>query len=242
MKLHRFFIPPQFISGRYARIPDPDLAKQIGRVLRLSPGDMLILLDGDGFEYTARLEKVSAREVHVEIMKRQWNDKEPELKIALYQSLIKKDKIEWVFEKCTEVGVTNFHPVLSERSEKLRFNVLRAEKVVKEAAEQSERGIKPEILEIEEFGRALRRGAASEAMILILHPEGSSLERVTFPKKLLAVNIFVGPEGGFSDAEIDLARELIKNGAPISIVSLGPRILRAETAGLVASAILLNRN
>lgn len=241
MKHHRFFVPPQVISGRYVKIADPELVKQIGKVLRMAPGESLILLDGDGFEYMARLQKVGAREVSVEIVKRQMNEKEPEQKLALYQSLIKKDKIEWVFEKCTEVGVTSFRPILSERSEKLRFNELRARKVVKEAAEQSERGICPPISEIEDFGRALRRVAAGEAPTFLLHPEGLSLACGSMPKNLLEANIFVGPEGGFSQKEIDEARDLIKNGAPISIISLGPRILRAETAGLVAASIFLHK-
>lgn len=241
MKLHRFFIAPQMFSGRIANIDDAEIVKQISKVLRLHPGEEIILLDGDGFEYITRLIKVGAREAQAEILKRQINGNEPLLKIALYQSIIKKDNFEWVLQKCTEVGVSSYVPIRSERSEKQNLNIPRMQKILREAAEQSERAMVPPLSEPQEFLKALQRAALTGVPTLVLHPGGDPIKNYAKNKDLFELNMFVGPEGGFSDAEIDAARELRANGRQIDVVSLGPRILRAETAGLVAAALMLNR-
>ncbi len=241
MKVHRFFVPPQLLFGRIARFDDPELVKQIGKVLRLRPDEEVMFLDGDGFEYIAKILKVLKNEIQVEIMKRQANVSEPELKIKLYQALIKKDNFEFALQKCTEVGVSGFVPVLSERSEKKGLNMPRALRVLKESAEQSGRGIVPELTEILDYKLALSRAAARDTPTIIFHPEGEPISSYSPHGRLLALNIFIGPEGGFSDIEIDMAREFIRNGRPVSIVSLGRLVLRAETAGIVAAGILLNR-
>ena len=174
-------------------------------------------------------------------MKRQANSNEPELKITLYQALIKKDNFELTLQKCTEIGVSAFVPILAERSEKKGFNALRALKVLKEAAEQSGRGIVPALAEPLDYRLAVSRVAATDTSTAIFHPDGEPIGSYSKSGKLLALNIFIGPEGGFSEAEIDFARDFMKKGRPLDIVSLGKLILRAETAGLVATGILLNR-
>jgi 16S rRNA (uracil1498-N3)-methyltransferase len=241
MRINRFFVPPQLLFGRIARLNDPDLVKQIGKVLRLAPGEEIVLLDGDGFEYIAKILKVLKNEVQVEIMKRQANTNEPDLKITLYQALIKKDNFEWVLQKCAEIGVSAFVPILSERSEKKGLNMARAGKVLKEAAEQSGRGIIPSLADPIEYPLALSRAAAGETPNIILHPDGEAIGSYSKSGKLLALNIFIGPEGGFSQEELDLGREFMKKGRPIDIVSLGKLVLRSETAGVVAAGIMLNK-
>ncbi len=241
MKLHRFFVPAKSLFGRIIKIEDSEIAKLISKILRLKPDEHFMLLDGDGFEYVARLIKANSKEVHAEILKRQMNMHEPELKIALYQSLIKKDNFEWALQKSTEVGVSAFIPIISERVEKKDFNDERAKKIIKEAAEQSERGIIPELFEAQDFKKVLQRVCQMEAPTIILHPTGEPIKNYGKNKNLFALNIFVGPEGGFSDAEIDFARDIKKNGCDIEIINLGSRILRSETAGVVAAGIMLNR-
>lgn len=241
MKIHRFFVPPQMLVGRIVRLTDPDLVKQIGRVLRLASGEEIIFLDGDGFEYISRIIKVLKNEIQIEIMKRQANANEPELKITLYQSLIKKDNFEVSLQKCTEVGVSRFVPVISERSEKKGVNMDRARKVIMEASEQSGRGIVPELSDQLDYRLALSRATAGDGRTIILNSDGEPISSYLAGRRLSSLNIFVGPEGGFSDIEIDLVRELARSGRSVDIVSLGRLTLRAETAGVVASGIILNK-
>ncbi len=241
MKLHHFFVTPQSIQGRTARIDDANACKQIARVLRLKVGDEILLLDGDGFEYTCALTTVGAKGVVGEIIHRQQNATESALKITLYQANLKKDNFEWAVQKCTEVGVAAFVPIQTERSEKLQLNVERAEKIITEAAEQSGRGIVPTLAEPQPLADALRRVCRADVPNFILHSEGDPIKNVARGTALYAANIFVGPEGGWSDAELDTFRQLEKDGYPLQLVSMGPRTLRAETAGLVAAGILLTR-
>lgn len=160
------------------------------------------------------------------------NVNEPELKIFLYQSLCKKDKFEWVLQKGTEIGASAFVPIVAEHSEKLGFNVERAKKIIKEAAEQSERGRLPLLLDIVNFEIAIM-GAPPEK--LFLDTSGERISDYNFNAKT-EIGIFVGPEGGWSERELEIAKN-----AGAKIVSLGRRLLRTETAGLVATAIILNR-
>lgn len=241
MKLHRFFVPPQALQGRFARLEDKALCAQIAKVLRLREGQDVILLDGLGFEYTARLMSISVRGVSAEILHRQMNKNEAELKVTLYQSLIKKDKFEWVLQKCTEVGVAGFVPIRAARSEKTGLNEERAKKVLKEAAEQSERAMIPELAEIKTFTEALRKVATPDTPTILLDVSGEPIANVKTARARFALNMFVGPEGGWDEAEIEEARRVMREGYPLEIVNLGPRVLRTETAGLVAAGIVLNR-
>lgn len=241
MKRHRFFIDPRAIQGRFTRIEDKGLCAQIARVLRLKLGEEVVFLDGLGFEYAARLQSVSSREVSAEILHRQMNKNEAELKVTLYQSLIKKDKFEWVLQKCTEVGVANFVPVRAARSEKTGLNEERAKKVLKEAAEQSERAVIPELLEIKTFEAALKRAVTPDAPTMILDAKGEAIANAVTARSRFTLNIFVGPEGGWDETELEAVRKLMREGYPLEIVNLGPRTLRAETAGLVAAGVVLNR-
>lgn len=241
MKRHRFFIDPRAIQGRFARIEDKALCAQIARVLRLKSGEEIILLDGLGFEYAARIESVSGREVNAEILQRQMNKNEAELKITLYQSLVKKDKFEWVLQKCTEIGVASFVPVRAARSEKTGLNEERAKKVLKEAAEQSERAVIPELSEIKTFEVALKRAVTPDTATMILDATGEAVANAITARSRFTLNIFVGPEGGWDEAELEAARKLMREGYSLEIVNLGPRVLRTETAGLVAAGVVLNR-
>lgn len=241
MKVHHFFVAPQSLHGRNIAINDPLIVKQIAKVLHLAPGEEVMLLDGDGFEYVTRLVSVSAKTVSGEILKRQQNITEPNLKITLHQALLKKDNIEWAFQKCTEVGVHAFNPVMTARSEKQSFKTDRAIKIIREAAEQSGRGIIPELAVPQLFEAALRRATRSDVPIAVLHSEGEPIGSYYDGKQLFAAHLFVGPEGGWSDEELEFVRNMGKEGRHVTLVSLGTRTLRAETAGVVAAGILLAR-
>src|SRR3989344_7120056 len=155
MKLQRFFIDPDAIRGREFILGDKDTINQIKKVLRLRAGDKIIFLDGSGKEYEAVIKEFGNSVIRGDIEEISDNKNEPELKITLCQSLCKKDKFEWVLEKGTEAGISAFLPIISERTEKLGFNRERAEKILREAAEQSERGVIPKLLDMQKFNEVI---------------------------------------------------------------------------------------
>lgn len=232
MKLHRFFVEPSAISGKAIILTDKDVIGQIKKVLRLRVGDKIIFLNGRGEEFVSVIEEVTNSEIKAYIEESEVNKNEPNLKITLCQALCKKDKFEWVLQKGTEVGVSEFVPVLADRSEKTSLNLERAEKILREAAEQSERGIIPKLYDMRSFSEALRQAQGEK---IILDKSGEPIKKIT-NKLTDQLTIFVGPEGGWTETEIDLAKS-----AGAKIVSTGSTVLRTETAGMVAAAILLNR-
>lgn len=228
MKLQRFFIDPTAISGKEIILSDKGMINQMKNVLRFRAGDKAVFLDGTGKEYTAVIKEIGNLEITGEISEVSENKNESELKIILCQALCKKDKFEWILQKGTEIGISEFIPVISERTEKLSFDRARTEKILKEAAEQSERGIIPKLRDTQKF--EVYRGSTS----IILDKSGESIKTYALRPTAYALNVFVGPEGGWTDQELQAAKE---RGA--RIVSLGPRVLRTETAGVVAAAVLL---
>ena len=234
MKLHRFFINPNSIQGESIFLDDPETIDQIKKVLRLKTGDEVLFLDGSGKEYRTAIKEIGNSVIKGEVIESLQNQNEPELKITLYQALCKKDKFEWILQKGTEVGISEFVPVITERTEKLGLNRERADKILKEAAEQSERGIIPKLLETQNFEDMIKN-AVWEKIILDKSGEKISSRLSSVVGRKSNVNLFVGPEGGWTEQELKISKE---SGA--KIISLGPRVLRAETAGIIAAAILLN--
>lgn len=233
MRFHRFFIDPEAIKGSEIILEDKNLINQIRKVLRMKIGDGVLFLDNSGKEYNSAIKQLDDSAVKSEVIEVLENKNEPELKITLCQSLCKKDKFEWVLEKGTEIGISAFAPIITERTEKLGLNMERAEKILREAAEQSERGIIPKLSDIQNFENAIKNADGEK---IILDRSGKNIKTLDFPLSTLRLNIFVGPEGGFTEQELKTAKE---KGA--KIISLGSRVLRTETAGLVAAAILLNK-
>lgn len=238
MTIHRFFVPQDAIHNQFVTLP-ADISKQITKVLRLGRGDEIVILDNSGMEYTVKLEQMISNGVSGKIVERVMNQAEPEIKITLFQALLPRDKFEMILQKCTEIGVSKFVPIETKRSliKKNNFRIEkmdRWERIVKEAAEQSERGIIPEIGEVLTFEEAIDEIITDgEAWIAWEEEIDIQIRNVKLTQK--NIGIFIGPEGGFESAEIDFA---IKKGA--KTFSLGKRILRSETAGMVASSIILS--
>jgi 16S rRNA (uracil1498-N3)-methyltransferase len=234
MKLHRFFIDPKYISEEKIAINEEKLVHQMANVLKFDEGERLILLDNSGFEYLCEMEGVAKKEILCKMIERRKNLNEPHVKIRLYQSLIKKDGMENVVEKGVEVGISEFVPILAEHSEKKGLNMERMEKIIKEAAEQSERGILPKIFEPIAFEEAI--SGLKKNSVVFLEKEGESLnyllEEMHGQKE---INLFVGPEGGWSDKEMEIAKKM-----GVKIVSLGLLTLKSETVGIVAAGVLLS--
>jgi 16S rRNA (uracil1498-N3)-methyltransferase len=244
VSLHRFFVPRDAFSGDEVHL-EGELAHRISRVLRLQPGDAVVLLDGGDLEYEIRLEKVGPRSVTGTVVGRRPGQPERSVRLVLYQSLVKGERFDWVLEKGTELGVAAFAPLVSRRNVRQPMpersgRPERWRRVVREAAEQCGRSVLPDLLPAQSLAKALS-GAADlrllpwedeEALGLAtaLRDGRPTLEAVERP----TVAVFIGPEGGFTVEEVALARE-----AGAQVVSLGRHILRSETAGIVAVAAVL---
>lgn len=239
--MQRFFVSEK-VLGQDKVIITGDTAHQINRVLRLKPGDNIILLDNHGFEYLAEIESLTRDEVKVKVLKKEQGAGEPGLKLVLYQALLKIDKFEFVLQKGVELGVSSFVPFISERCIVRAPSEDRLERwrnIIKEAAEQSRRSILPVLSQVVPFKEACV--LADKPSLILWEGEkstglASTLKSPEFDK-VTSISVFVGPEGGFTPTEIELA-----NQYGIVSVGLGNRILRAETAGLAAiSAIMYEK-
>jgi 16S rRNA (uracil1498-N3)-methyltransferase len=233
---HRFYVPPDRISDGAVTFTD-EQRKQIKNVLRLSPGDNVNVFDGSGKEYATSLKSIGNEAVG-EVVSTCAPSTEPSMRITLVQGIPKGEKLEFILQKCTEIGVSEFIIVSTERSvpkisaQKLPSRLERWRAIAKEAAEQSGRVRVPSIEGVltlkETFARYPHGLIAWEKEAE--HSIGEELRAGNREETTL----FIGPEGGFSAEEIDLA---VRHG--ITPISLGRRILRTETAAIVGSAILI---
>ncbi len=143
MRLHRFYINQKIENGKELRLEDTELIHQFSRVFRFEVGDTIMIFDGSGFEYEAHFTLLTKKEAVLEIENGKQIKNIPEVELHIFQSIIKKDNFEFVAEKCTEIGASAFHPIISERSEKKDLNIERLKKIVKEASEQCGRAELP---------------------------------------------------------------------------------------------------
>jgi len=232
-------VPPGAIEGVEVSLP-PDLARRLATVLRLKRGDRVLLADGRGRDYEVEITALTPRSGSAAVVVERPSPPEPRVDVVLYQSLVRPQRFELILEKGTELGVARFVPLLSGRAQvKTESGSQRADRwrrIVTEAAEQCGRGRVPAVDPPLAFAQAVR--TAPGLRLLPWEEERSlglrSCLRAARPKPA-AVSVFIGPEGGFSDEEAALARE-----AGCVAVSLGPRILRSETAGIVAAALVMH--
>jgi 16S rRNA (uracil1498-N3)-methyltransferase len=240
--MHRFFVAPEVLRERPVVLTG-DQAHQVRRVLRLRIGDRVVLLDGRGAACDAALIFIDDRTARFEV-ERRWNaGGEPRIRIRLCQAVLKGERFEWALQKATEIGVAEFTPMICERSVVDDITAVegkreRWERIIREAAEQSGRALLPVLGGAESFAETVESPA--NGALRLIPWEGEQTVRLT---DVLAgcnldaargIEIFVGPEGGFTEPEIALARL-----RGLRTVTLGPRILRAETAGLVAASAIL---
>jgi len=234
----RFFVKEKIKEGQKEIIlHDVAQIHQITKVLRKKHEDILFILDNSGNEYKCKIKQTNHKLLLLEVLESFKNNNEPEMFVSLFQSILKKDKMEFVFEKCTELGVSEFNPIVSENSVKLSLKEERAGVIIKEATEQSQRGIIPKLNKIIKFKQALDICEPNDLNIIFHEKNNDILTSILKGKdiqKYKKINIFVGPEGGFSENEIKLAKE-----KGFLIASLGKRVLRGETAAIAASTMLL---
>ncbi len=234
--MRRFFVSPEDFHQDSVALTGETL-HHLAVVLRLAPGDEILLLDGRGTVCHCRINSLAKKGGMATVLERR-QEKETALPIHLLQALPKSDKMDLILQKGTELGIGLFSPLHTDRSiplltesrEKQRLQ--RWQKIVREAARQSCRSLLPEVSPLRPMNEALAR--CSEELRLMLWEEGSRpLADILPSAPPRSVALLVGPEGGFTAGEADSARR-----AGFVSVRVGPRIMRSETAGFAVAAIL----
>jgi 16S rRNA (uracil1498-N3)-methyltransferase len=219
------------VHGDQAVLSGPE-AHHLLHVMRAKLGDEVLLFDGCGAEYLARVERLSRSEVQLAILVRTAADRELKFRLTLGVALPKGDRQKWLVEKAVELGVTRIVPLATSRgvAQPTAGTLDRLRRTIIEASKQCGRNRLLEISEAEAFQPFLR-SPPSSALRILAHPGGQPLLDVSPPSISSDVYAAIGPEGGFTDDEVA--------GAPSAgwqTVTLGPRILRVETAALALAA------
>ncbi|MGZ3627830.1 MAG: 16S rRNA (uracil(1498)-N(3))-methyltransferase [Ktedonobacteraceae bacterium] len=267
--MHRFFVPPELVKITSIEVPLPkELAHQVRDVIRLDVGEQLLLLDNSGDEVLANVARINKASVEVYLLERRPGKREPAVRIILCQGMLKSTRFEWILEKGTELGVSVFSPIICRRSMAGlegtgSSKIQRWQRIIQEAAEQSGRSRLPELLPLRSLVDALSDISQDTLAImpweeehaLTLHDALNSTNRSTrnvgatlavarssqSPATIArssqmptTIVLFIGPEGGLTAEEVALAQ---KHG--VQVVTLGTRILRAETAAIATVANIM---
>ena len=212
MWLPKFFVAPGSVRGSFLTLEGENAAH--ARVLRLRQGDRVLVCDGCGTDYSCTISDISPQQVCLVVNSASASASEPRVQCSVYMAYAKADKLEHVIQKATELG---------------------AYEIAASAAAQSGRGRIPQVLALPSFADAVKRAAGCELALLPYENEHAlSLRRAVGEAAFETVSIMTGPEGGFSEDEVRLAQE-----AGMQICTLGPRILRCETAPLCALSAVL---
>lgn len=236
----RFFVEKNKIDVNNGLILlDGENAMHLMGVLRARTGDEVVICDGDGIDYICKITEGDKKNAVLEITETKPNETEPDIKLTLYQGIAKGEKNDFVIQKAVEIGYCRIVPVATEFTVvkldgKEEKKLERWNKIARSAAEQSQRGIIPRVEAVMNFKEAVNN--ANEDLLIIPYEKENSLsiKQAISGFKGKSIGVFIGPEGGFSFDEIKLADE-----NNIKSVTLGKRILRSETAGLVAGAVCL---
>lgn len=238
--MHKFFVASENIRENIATILGDDV-KHIYKVLRLKEGDKVSINNCLGTEYLGVIQSVDKKEVNISLVKELPVNNESPINIKLYQGLPKSAKMDLIVQKATELGIGNITPIVTERvvvkSEIGEFNKTeRWRRIAVEACKQCKRSLIPSINKPIEFQQLIDEAKEFDLIIVPYeNEEGYGIKQLVreLNMQIKKVAIIVGPEGGFEEFEINALRQI---GA--KIVTLGPRILRTETAGFVCAALL----
>lgn len=235
--MHRFFADASAIDGDTARITGEDVA-HINKVLRLKENDSIILCDGNKTDYYCTITELDKTCITLKVDSACPNDAESRVSITLYQGLPKSDKMDFIIQKCVELGVDRIVPVESARcvakvkdDEKKR---LRWQRIAEEAAKQCGRGIIPQVGSAISFSKAIEAEHDLKIMPYECERQSNLSDALAGAKGDGTIAIYIGPEGGFKQSEADDAL-----GAGVKTVTLGKRILRCETAGIATVSAVM---
>lgn len=240
--MQHFFVQPDQVQGDFISITGGDV-NHIKNVLRMKLNEELEINDGQGFKYLGSVVELATDEVRIQILDKQECDTELPCRIHLYQGLPKGDKMELIVEKAVELGVHRIVPVETKRAivklddKKKKKKIEKWNSVCISAAKQSARGIIPIVDQVQSFKMAMEEVRDYEHVLVpyeLAKGMDATMSAMSVIKSGDRVAVFIGPEGGFDKAEIELA--LNQGAQPIS---LGKRILRTETAGLTTLSMLM---
>ncbi len=232
MEIRRFFASPGDIAGDKIFVSGEEFSHM--KVLRQKVGYKVVVCTGDGKDYEGTIIELKTDCAVVKVDDVKDNENDPTVEVTLFQALPKGDKMSLIVQKCTELGAVRIVPFLSEFTEEEKFNRERMQRVAKEACKQCGRSLVCEVGELCRFSDML--DGLKDYDLVIMPYENAPSGRIGDVKGLRTakkIAVIIGSEGGFSDREVSLAKE---RGAVI--VSLGKRILRCETAGFVAIALI----
>lgn len=232
--MQRFYITKDHFFGNYIMADEREIISQLTRVLRAKEGDRFIVFCGDGLEYICQLTELGKEQAKFLIIDERHGEREPARFVTLYPSLLKVDKFEWVLQKATELGVSRVIPVLSARCVVKEISVAkqkRYQEIVREATEQCGGARVPILEPVASWRKAIGMAAAETGEKYIAWEKSRETCFLASADNIDPVHLFIGPEGGYEDEEIELA-----SAKGIVPISLGKRILRAETAAIVAVA------
>jgi 16S rRNA (uracil1498-N3)-methyltransferase len=240
--MRRFFSQETPVVGEETVITGQD-ARHLIRVLRLKAGDEVVLLSGDGREFLARIARIEAGNVALTVLSEHVSDAEPSIELTVCLGFLKEKKMDDLVRQMTELGMSRFQPFLARRSvsrpdpARMASRVSRWEKIARESIKQCRRGSVPEIRPTVSLDEALRQSDGDDVKILFFEDEAGQKpfpeSRTTGSGAPLKVTIILGPEGGFTEDEVTLARS-----SEFDILSMGPRILKAETAAVAACTLV----
>ena len=238
----KFFVDPENVKEGEILITGSDV-KHIKNVLRLSEGKEITINDRQGHDYQCIIKQIDRDVVLTQIINQTTSNSEPPIKTVLFQSLIKGEKMEFVIQKGIEIGVTVIIPVITDRcvvkletEKKQQSKLERWQKIAESAAKQSKRGIVPQILAPLTYKEAVAFACENleKSCIPFENEHSHHLKSFLTGEVATSIGIFIGPEGGFTDEEVAYAMQ-----HHIAPVTLGKRILRSETAGLVTLANIM---
>lgn len=240
--MHHFFVAPAQIEDGVCRILGRDV-NHIKHVLRMKPGEQITVRDGASHSYLCELEEIGSQEVLARVLSVQEEDRELSARICLFQGLPKGDKMELVIQKAVELGASEIVPVATRRSvvkldaKKAEAKVRRWNSIAESAANQSGRGMIPQVASVMSFSQAIDYASEFDCNLIPYELAEGMTETKAIIQALkpgMKIGVFIGPEGGFDLDEIDQA---CRRG--LRPITLGRRILRTETAGLTMLSILM---
>ena len=240
--MHRFFAEPSEIGEKEIRLTGPDV-NHIRKVLRMREGEEILISDGQGRDFHCRIEAIEEEEVTARILWVLDGNAELASDFTLFQGLPKGDKMEFIIQKCVELGVARIVPVNTKRTivkldaKKEQARIKRWSGISESAAKQSGRGRIPEVTGVKSFAEALEEAKKLNMCLIpyeLARDMAQTREVLSSIKPGMSVGIFIGPEGGFEEEEVEQAE-----AAGARPITLGRRILRTETAGMAVLAMLV---